>query len=171
MLGRHDWLHVGQEAGGEKAANLFSLMITCKRLKVEPYAYLLDVLRRLPSHSNKDLAAHPSRLAGNVWSKAPARSTLRLRGSEVPPDSFPHSRRSPPLLRLRLPGRDTASPDGYGATPGPICRGRTHEWRAETQVGRLAVYTPQCTLGDWRMRISSARVAPKPTVYCSPSAD
>lgn len=34
VLGRRNWLHVGQEAGGEKAANLFSLMITCKRLGV-----------------------------------------------------------------------------------------------------------------------------------------
>lgn len=55
VLGRRNWLHVGQEAGGKKAANLFSLMITCKRLKVEPYAYLHDVLRRLPSHPNKDI--------------------------------------------------------------------------------------------------------------------
>ncbi len=55
VLGRRNWLHVGQEAGGEKAANLFTLMITCKRLGVEPYAYLHDVLRRLPSHPNKDI--------------------------------------------------------------------------------------------------------------------
>jgi len=55
VLGRRNWLHVGQEAGGEKAANLFSLMITCRRLGVEPYAYLQDILRRLPSHPNKDI--------------------------------------------------------------------------------------------------------------------
>jgi transposase len=55
VLGRRNWLHVGQEAGGEKAANLFSLMMTCKRLGVEPYAYLHDILRRLPSHPNKDI--------------------------------------------------------------------------------------------------------------------
>jgi transposase len=55
VLGRRNWLHVGQESGGEKAANLFSLMITCKRLGVEPYAYLHDILWRLPSHPNKDI--------------------------------------------------------------------------------------------------------------------
>jgi transposase len=55
VLGRRNWLHVGQEAGGEKAATLFTLMITCKRLGVEPYAYLHDILRRLPSHPNKDI--------------------------------------------------------------------------------------------------------------------
>ncbi|MHC1764921.1 MAG: IS66 family transposase [Verrucomicrobiia bacterium] len=55
VLGRRNWLHVGQESGGEKAANLFSLMITCKRLNVEPYAYLHAILQRLPSHPNKDI--------------------------------------------------------------------------------------------------------------------
>jgi transposase len=55
VLGRRNWLHVGQESGGEKAANLFSLMTTCKRLNVEPYAYLYDILQRLPSHPNKDI--------------------------------------------------------------------------------------------------------------------
>ena len=30
-------------------------MITCKRLGVEPYAYLHDILLRLPSHPNKDI--------------------------------------------------------------------------------------------------------------------
>jgi len=55
VLGRRNWLHVGQEAGGGKAANLFSLMFTCQRLNVEPYAYLHDILRRLPTHPNKDI--------------------------------------------------------------------------------------------------------------------
>ena len=55
VLGKRNWLHVGKETGGEKAANLFSLMITCKRLGVEPYAYRHDILRRLPSHPNKDI--------------------------------------------------------------------------------------------------------------------
>ena len=45
---------MGQETGGQRAANLFSLMITCKRLEVEPYAFLQDILRRLPNHPNKD---------------------------------------------------------------------------------------------------------------------
>jgi transposase len=55
VLGRRNWLHVGQETGGQRAANLFSLMITCKRLEVEPYAFLQDILRRLPNHPNKDI--------------------------------------------------------------------------------------------------------------------
>jgi hypothetical protein len=72
VLGRRNWLHVGQEAGGEKAANLFSLMITCKRLGVEPYAYLHDILRRLPNHPNKD-----------IWQLTP-RGWKETFGSQVP---------------------------------------------------------------------------------------
>jgi hypothetical protein len=55
VLGRKNWLHVGQETGGERAAHLFSLMVSCKRLGVEPYAYLHDLLQRLPKHPNKDI--------------------------------------------------------------------------------------------------------------------
>ena len=73
VLGRRNWLHVGQEAGGEKAANLFSLMITCKRLGVEPYAYLHDILRRLPSHPNK-----------NIWQLTP-RGWSETFASKSPP--------------------------------------------------------------------------------------
>jgi len=36
VLGRRNWLHVGQEAGEVKAANLRSLMVTCKRLGWNP---------------------------------------------------------------------------------------------------------------------------------------
>jgi transposase len=75
VLGRRNWLHVGQEAGGEKAANLFSLMITCKRLGVEPYAYLHDILRRLPSHPNKD-----------IWQLTP-RGWKETFGSQLPPSA------------------------------------------------------------------------------------
>jgi hypothetical protein len=75
--GRRNWLHVGQEAGGEKAANLFSLMITCKRLGVEPYAYLHDILRRLPSHPNKDIwQLTPRGWKGNMKSTYPQRFSL-----------------------------------------------------------------------------------------------
>jgi hypothetical protein len=55
VMGRKNWLHVGQEAGGERAANLFSLMISCQRLGVEPYAYLCDILQRLPTHRQRDI--------------------------------------------------------------------------------------------------------------------
>jgi hypothetical protein len=48
-VGRKNWLTVGSPRGGETAAVLFSFTSTCQRLGVEPWAYLQDVLTRLPS--------------------------------------------------------------------------------------------------------------------------
>jgi transposase len=42
-------LTVGSPRGGQTAAVLFSFTSTCQRLGVEPWAYLHDVLTRLPT--------------------------------------------------------------------------------------------------------------------------
>jgi hypothetical protein len=49
VLGRLNWLFVGSERGGETAAILYSLVASCKRLRIDPFAYLQDVFSRLPS--------------------------------------------------------------------------------------------------------------------------
>ena len=59
VMGRRNWLHVGQEVGGESAANLFSLMGSCRRLGVEPYEYLCDIA------SCRGWADIPRRTSGN----------------------------------------------------------------------------------------------------------
>jgi hypothetical protein len=48
-IGRKNWLTVGSLGGGQTAAVLFSFTSTCQRLGVEPWAYLQDVLQRLPA--------------------------------------------------------------------------------------------------------------------------
>ncbi len=48
------------------AANLMSVICTCKRAGVEPYAYLLDVIRRLPSMKTTELA----QLLPTEWKRA-----------------------------------------------------------------------------------------------------
>lgn len=48
-LGRKNYLFAGSEAGGRKAAVIYSIVETCKRLKIDAYQYLVDVLTRLPS--------------------------------------------------------------------------------------------------------------------------
>jgi transposase len=48
--GRDAYLFVAAERGGHVAATLYSLIGTCKLNGIEPYAYLKDVLQRLPSH-------------------------------------------------------------------------------------------------------------------------
>jgi transposase len=55
-IGRKNWLFFGSEQGGKTAAILFSFTSTCQRQGVEPWAYLQDVLTRLPSTAPDKLA-------------------------------------------------------------------------------------------------------------------
>jgi len=49
-VSRKNWLFAGSERGGRAAAVAFSLIETCKLNGIEPFAYLKDVLERLPSY-------------------------------------------------------------------------------------------------------------------------
>lgn len=46
--GRVNWLFVGSPRGGETAARLLSLVVTCRRLHMDSFLYLRDVFTRLP---------------------------------------------------------------------------------------------------------------------------
>src|SRR5581483_2194188 len=48
-IGRKNWLFVGSVQGGKTAAVLCSFTSTCHCLGIEPWAYLRDVLERLPT--------------------------------------------------------------------------------------------------------------------------
>lgn len=56
-IGRKNWLFVGSPQGGQTAAVLISFTSTCDRLGVEPWAYLQDVLTRLPTTTGGELSA------------------------------------------------------------------------------------------------------------------
>jgi len=47
--GRVNWLFVGSPRGGETAARLLSLVVSCRRLHMDSFRYLRDVITRLPS--------------------------------------------------------------------------------------------------------------------------
>jgi transposase len=49
-LGRKNYLFVGSDAGGERAAMMYSLMNTAKLNGIEPEAYLTHVLTRIADH-------------------------------------------------------------------------------------------------------------------------
>ena len=68
-IGRRNWTFLGSDRGGRTAAVLYSLTGTCKHHDIDPFAYLQDVLRRLPTHPADRLdellpdvwfASHPS---------------------------------------------------------------------------------------------------------------
>ena len=49
-LGRKSWLFCGSDRGGQRAAAIYSLIVTCKLNAVDPYAWLADVLARIATH-------------------------------------------------------------------------------------------------------------------------
>jgi transposase len=55
-LGRRAWLFAGSDRGGERAADVYSLIVTAKLNDVDPRAWLADVLRRIGDHPNNRLA-------------------------------------------------------------------------------------------------------------------
>jgi transposase len=66
--GRVNWMFVGSPRGGETAARLLSLVVTCRRLQMDSFRYLRDVFTRLPGLPaerldellpNRWLEAHP----------------------------------------------------------------------------------------------------------------
>lgn len=49
-LGRKSWLFAGSDRGGERAAAMYSLIVTAKMCDIDPQAWLADVLARIAAH-------------------------------------------------------------------------------------------------------------------------
>ena len=54
-LGRKSWLFAGSDRGGERAAAMYSLIVTCKLNDIDPQAWLADVLARIADHPVQQL--------------------------------------------------------------------------------------------------------------------
>ena len=69
-LGRNDYLFAGSDAGGERAAIIYSLFGSAKLNGLDPESYLRDVLTRI--------ADHPIRRIKELlpWNLTPNRSCL-----------------------------------------------------------------------------------------------
>jgi transposase len=71
VMGRKAWLFFGSPEGGEAAAIFYTLTATCRRLRIDPLAYLSDLFERWPTCDPQDesslaaflpdrwLASHP----------------------------------------------------------------------------------------------------------------
>ncbi len=66
-VGRKNWMFYGSDNGGRTAAVLTSLIATCKRLGLDPFAFLHDIFDRISSHPQSRLAE----LLPDQWGKAP----------------------------------------------------------------------------------------------------
>ena len=54
-LGRKSWMFAGSDRGGERAADVYTLIITAKLNGVDPRAWLADVLCRIADQPNRNL--------------------------------------------------------------------------------------------------------------------
>ena len=71
-MGRKSWLFAGSDRGGQRAAFMYSLIVTAKMNDVDPQAWLADVLARI--------AQHPAQKLGELlpwnWKAAKADAAL-----------------------------------------------------------------------------------------------
>ena len=51
-LGKKNWLFIGEADAGDRSAILYTIIESCRRRGLEPFAYLKDVLTRLPQMTN-----------------------------------------------------------------------------------------------------------------------
>ncbi|MER8589809.1 transposase domain-containing protein, partial [Mesorhizobium sp. M1338] len=50
VLGRKSWLFCGSDRGGQRAAVLYSLIVSAKMNDIDPQVWLAHVLARLPAY-------------------------------------------------------------------------------------------------------------------------
>ena len=54
-IGKKNWLFVGSERAGKRAAAIQSLLATAKANQIEPHAWLVDTLNKLPTWPNSKI--------------------------------------------------------------------------------------------------------------------
>ncbi len=54
-VGKKNWLFMGEAGAGQRGAILYTVVESCRRRGLDPYAYLKDVLTRLPDMKNHQL--------------------------------------------------------------------------------------------------------------------
>jgi transposase len=52
-IGRKNWLFAGSHEGAERTALMYSLVGSCRLLKIDPFEYLRDVINRIADHPMK----------------------------------------------------------------------------------------------------------------------
>jgi hypothetical protein len=53
-IGKKNWLFIGHPDAGDRTAIMYSIIVSCQRRRIDPLAYLRDVLTRLPRMTTKD---------------------------------------------------------------------------------------------------------------------
>jgi len=121
-IGRKNWLFVGSEQAGARAARLMSLVASCKAGRVEPWAYLRDLFTQLPAlvPIDGDLAEFDSLLPD----RSPGRPSPAPLDHRRPPPTRTRRQRRPVVYRALTGQCDQASHAGGVDCPGNLANAR-----------------------------------------------
>ena len=53
-IGKKNFLFIGSPGAGQRSAIIYSIIVSCERHGIDPYAYMCDVLERLPKMTNQE---------------------------------------------------------------------------------------------------------------------
>lgn len=56
-VGRKNWMAAGSDAGGERAATLYSLTVSCRELELAPFRCLRDVIEPALTTPSADIGS------------------------------------------------------------------------------------------------------------------
>ena len=65
-VGKKNWLFFGEAGAGQRSAVVYTILESCRRREIDPYAYLREVLTRLPSMTNRQIAE----LTPEAWARS-----------------------------------------------------------------------------------------------------
>jgi transposase len=65
-LGKKNWLFMGDSDAGERGAIIYTVIESCRRRGIDPFAFLRDVLSRLPKMTNHQI----HEVTPQAWAKA-----------------------------------------------------------------------------------------------------
>ncbi len=52
-IGKRNWMFIGHPDAGQRSAIIYSIVVSCQRHGIDPFAYIKDVLSRLPAMTNQ----------------------------------------------------------------------------------------------------------------------
>lgn len=56
-VGKKNWLFIGHPEAGWRSAVIYSVLVSCRRRRIDPWQYLSDVLQRLPAMKQSEISA------------------------------------------------------------------------------------------------------------------
>ncbi|HEX3625748.1 MAG TPA: transposase domain-containing protein, partial [Verrucomicrobiae bacterium] len=73
------WLFIGDADAGQRSAIVYTLIENCRRRRLDPFAYLRDVLTRLPNMTNRQIPE----VMPQAWAKTQPRKPSGLQRQTV----------------------------------------------------------------------------------------